>query len=487
MTLRPALARIAEKFAWGRVLVVGDVIGDEWWTGSCTKVAREAPVPTVNIQLRELTLGGAGNTAVNVSTLRGRCQVLTAIGNDEPGRALIGQLRRRAVVAQALQVHGRATVVKRRIVAGRQVLARFDDGDGTGVPEEVDTNLAGHLRVMAAEADVVVLADYGLGVCAGPAVRCAIAEVAKARPLLVDAHDVRGWAFAHPTVVTPNWAEVAEIIHAPAHTTGPARRGLLEAGRRTLLSATGADCVLATLDGDGAALLTAEGMRHIPTRRVDDPHSAGAGDTLTAALALGLAVGADLPEAAEIAVAAATVVVQRPGTATCAVTDLVAGPDSTLLTPEQLVDVCREHRLAGRRVGFTNGCFDVLHAGHVAFLRAAAAEVDVLVVAVNSDAGVRAIKGPGRPVNVLADRAEMLAAMDTVDHVVGFDGPAPTGLIEAIRPEVYVKGADHDVQALPEARLTAGLGGAVVTVPLLPDRSTSGVIEACAAAQRASA
>lgn len=487
MTLRSALVRVIDQFPWARVLVVGDVIVDEWLSGACVKVAREAPVPTVDIRDHACVPGGAGNTAVNVAALGGRVRLLTALGDDVPGSLVQSDLARRGVEVSAVVVHCRQTMAKRRVTVGRQVVARFDEGDQTPLPPAADADLADRLCAVATDSDVIIVADYGLGCCRGPAMREAIAAVSHAGRVVVDAHDVRGWADSHPEVVTPNWAEAADVLGVPADITGPARLKQLRNRGDELLAATCASEVVVTLDGDGAALIDSAGVTHIPTRRVDEAHSAGAGDTLTAALSLSLAAGAVPTDALEIAVAAATVVVQRPGTATCFVSDLVAGPDSELVTAERLIETCREHRVAGRRIGFTNGCFDVLHAGHVAFLQAAAAESDVLVVALDSDAGVRAIKGAGRPVNRVADRAAVLSAMGTVDHLVTFDGSSATALVEAIRPDVYIKGADHDVMSLPEARATIRLGGRVVTVPLLPNRSTAGVIEACALAQRSSA
>ncbi len=481
MTARPAIDRLLDQFPWGRVLVVGDVVADEWLTGACGKVAREAPVPNVSIRYREVVPGGGGNTAVNVTSLGGRCVLMSALGDDAVGEAVAEQLRRRGVQEESVVVCGRHTIAKRRIVVGPQVVARFDEGDVKGLDPEADAELAGKISQYAQQADVVVVADYGLGSLEGPQVQDALAGLS--RPVLVDAHDVRRWARVRPEVVTPNWEETAGILRLDPGLTGPLRIEQVRAGADLLREATGSTYVVATLDGDGALLVAPDAVRHVPTRRVDAPHSAGAGDALTAALALGLAVGADLTDALELAVAAATVVVQRPGTATCSPQDLRSVPGSPLLTAEELIRICHEHRAAGRRIAVTNGCFDVLHAGHVSLLQSAAAEADVLVVALNDDAGVRAIKGPGRPVNGVADRAAVLAAMGFVDHLTAYDGAAPLSLIDGIRPDVYVKGADHDVLALPEARATTALGGRVSVVPLLPDRSTSGVIEACARAR----
>lgn len=481
MTIRPALTRLLDQFPWGRVLVVGDVVADEWLSGAAAKIAREAPVPTVSIRYRDVVPGGAGNTAVNVASLGGRCAVVSVLGDDPVGDAVAEQLRRRGVQDRSVRVPGRHTVAKRRIVVGPQVVARFDEGDSHVLQPAADEELADCIRSEAEQADVVVVADYGLGTLSGAASQQALAEVCC--PVLVDAHDVRRWSRLAPMAVTPNWEETAAILRLDPGVTGPLRIEQVQAGSDRLREVTGSRYVVATLDGDGALLIGPNALRHVPTRRVDSPHSAGAGDTLTAALAIGLAVGADPADALELAVVAATVVVQRPGTATCSPQDLRSVPGSPLLTAEELIRVCHEHRAAGRRIAVTNGCFDVLHAGHVSLLQAAAAEADVLVVALNDDAGVRAIKGPGRPVNGVADRAAILAAMGFVDHLVAYDGAAPLSLIDAIRPDVYVKGADHDVLALPEARATTALGGRVSVVPLLPDRSTAGVIEACARAR----
>lgn len=353
-------------------------------------------LPTVAVRYREVVPGGAGNTAVNVTSLGGRARLLTAVGDDDVGRAVTEQLRRRGVQVRAIADPGRDTMAKRRVMVGPHVVARFDEGDTGAVGDACDAELAAAVGELVAAADVVLVADYGLGTLAGPAVRAALAGCE--RPLLVDAHDVRAWADIAPKVVTPNWEETAAMLGADPAITGLTRLQRVQSGAQALRSATGSDHVVVTLDGDGAVLIDRDGARHLPTRRIAAPHSAGAGDTLSAALALGLAVGADPFDALALAVAAATVVVQRPGTATCSPRDLQSVPGSPLLTAEELIGVCREHRAAGRRIAVTSGCFDVLRAGHVALLQAAAEEADVLVVALNDDAGVRAIKGTGRPV-----------------------------------------------------------------------------------------
>jgi rfaE bifunctional protein kinase chain/domain/rfaE bifunctional protein nucleotidyltransferase chain/domain len=478
------LAGLVREFPHARVLVVGDAVLDEWIEGCTRSVAREAPVPTVDVARRTLVPGGAANTAANVAALGGNARLLAVLGDDEAGDRLRGALADCRVAADCLVHPARTTRAKRRVVADRHVVARFDDGDTAALDEALDAALARRLRAAADQADVVIVADYDAGTLAGPHVRRSVAQIAAERPVLVDAHMLGPWRSTRPAVITPNWAEAVALTGpelARAAGDGADRVSAVRAVGPRLLAQGAARAAVVTLDADGAVVVRADAPPlHLPTRPVADPHPSGAGDTLASALALGLAVGADLPAAATLAVAAATVVVQREGTTVCTAADLVPTGWDRVVDTAQLPELLAAHRRAGRRIVFTNGCFDVLHAGHVACLAAAAAYGDVLVVGLNDDAGVRAAKGEGRPVNPLADRAQVLGALGNVDHIVPFPGAAPLDLIRVLRPDVYVKGADHDVERLPEARLVRELGGRVVTLPLLPDHSTSGVIAACA-------
>jgi D-beta-D-heptose 7-phosphate kinase / D-beta-D-heptose 1-phosphate adenosyltransferase len=485
--LPASLAALVRAFPRGRVLVVGDAVLDEWIEGESRAVAREAPVPTVDIRTRRAVPGGAANTAANVAALGGQADLLALLGDDDAGDRVLAALARHGVdTSGCLRHEQRATRTKRRLVADGHVIARFDEGDVAVVDEAADAALARALRAAAPDADVVLVADYDGGSLAGPAVRRAVARIAAEQPVLVDAHDVARWRAVGPMLVSPNWAELTALV-GPA--LADARRGAggdrvaaVGALAGAILDRAGARAALATLDADGAVLLRRDAApHHVAAHRVDLPHPAGAGDTLAAALALGLAVGAGLPEATELGVAAASAVVRREGTTVCTAEELLPPAAARVVTADALAQVASAHRRAGRRIVFTNGCFDVLHAGHVACLAAAAGFGDVLVVGINDDAGVAAIKGAGRPVNGLADRIDVVAALGTVDHIVAFPGAAPLDLIGALRPDVYVKGADHDVDRLPEAALVRSLGGRVVTLPLLPDRSTAGIIAACAA------
>lgn len=321
---------------------------------------------------------------------------------------------------------------------------------------------------------MVVACDYGGGVFT-PAVRQALVGL----PLLVvDAHGVAPWRECAPAAVLPNYAEVVRLlgddggaVDRPAYLMGRSER---------LLELTGAGIVVTTLDGEGT-LLHRKG--HPPYRTYARPapqHMAtGAGDTYTAAFALWLATGASPEEASEAGQAAAGVVVRRQGTAVCTRYDLLRAlrrQEGTVQTAERLAQLLDEHRRRGERVVFTNGCFDVLHRGHVTYLEQAGQLGDVLVVAVNSDASVARLKGPGRPVNPCEDRMSVLAALNDVDYVTEFDEDTPERLIRMMRPELYVKGGDYTAEMLPEAPLVRALGGEVRVLGYLPDRSTTAII-----------
>jgi rfaE bifunctional protein nucleotidyltransferase chain/domain len=256
---------------------------------------------------------------------------------------------------------------------------------------------------------------------------------------------------------------------------------VLQRHRADLHAATGATTVIVTLDRDGA-LVFAEGqpVHRTWARPAPDNHAAGAGDTFIAALTIAVGNGQPLPTAAELAQAAADVVTGRPGTAACTTAELAERLGRGVggaVDADRLAALVAEHRAAGRRIVFTNGCFDVLHRGHVAYLNQARLLADVLIVAVNSDESVRRLKGPERPVNPAADRAAMLAALSCVDHVTIFEEDTPEALLRLLRPEVYAKGGDYTPQMLPEAAVVAEYGGAVHIADYLPDHSTTAMID----------
>jgi rfaE bifunctional protein kinase chain/domain/rfaE bifunctional protein nucleotidyltransferase chain/domain len=463
-----------------RVAVIGDAILDGWLSGRSTRLCPEAPVPVVQVTQAWHVPGGAANTAVNLAALGAAVPLVSVVGDDEPGATLTGELARRGVdTGHVVVARDRATVAKRRVVVGDQLLLRVDEGPAGPLSERTAGELARAAAEAAVGCDAVVVCDYDTGVLGGP-VRDALLRARPRIPLLaVDAHRLGRWRAARPDIVTPNATEAAAVLGIPVEPHD--RIDVLQRHRADLHTGTGADTVVVTLDRDGALLFTGDAPVHRTWAcPAPDNHAAGAGDTFVAALTIAVACGLPLTTAVELAQAAADVVTGRPGTAACTADELgrrLGGYHGSAVDAGRLAELVTEHRAAGRRVVFTNGCFDVLHRGHVAYLNQARLLGDVLVVAVNADASVRRLKGPSRPVNPAADRAAMLAALSCVDHVTVFEQDTPERLLRLLRPDVYVKGGDYTPEMLAESAVVAEYGGQVRIVDYVPDHSTTAVID----------
>ena len=475
-----AARRVLASFPGRRVVVVGDALLDRWLRGRTTRLSREAPVPVVDLDDRLDVAGGAANTARNLAALGAQVSLVAPIGDDPEGDALEAITVEGSVRADVVRVPGWVTPTKHRLVAGGQVLIRFDAGGGAPLPATSRRTLADRLQRHLETADAVVVSDYGTGVRT-PETVAALRGWDGRRPTVcaVDARAPAAWRAIAPTLVKPNWQEAAALLGLPAAEDGDRAEAVRAHGDR-LLALTGARLAAVTLDADGALVLE-RGAAEYRTWATPGPASSttGAGDTYVAAFTLALAAGAGTVAAAELASAAAGVVVRKPGTAVCVADELAAEDPAFakhVVDVGSLSAVVRTHRLAGRRIVFTNGCFDLLHRGHVTYLTRAKALGDVLVVAVNDDASVAALKGQGRPIVPLADRLEVLAALSCVDHVTAFGGDSPRQLLSAVRPDVYAKGGDYAHIDLPEAELVASLGGEVRLLEYLQDHSTTGLI-----------
>lgn len=466
------------------VAVVGDVILDRWWAGTAERISREAPAPVVRLTDRVDAPGGAANAAVNLAALGATVRVAAAVGDDDAGRRLAALLESAGVDTDAL-VHlpEYTTQVKTRIAGGGQVLVRVDEG-GT-LDDAGRLRLARTAVTASGPADAELICDYGAGACTG-AVRDALA-VREVRPrvTVVDAHDLAGWAVLRPTVVTPNSLE-AERLLGIGLGAGTERVRTAEQSRQLLLTASGAAGVVVTLDRDGTVVHDAAGTTRTTTAPASEANASGAGDTFAAALTLALAVGETLPAAARFAQAAADVVVRQPGTSICTAGMLraVSTAGTRLLDADALVARLAEERAAGRRIVFTNGCFDVLHLGHTAYLKQAKQLGDVLVVAVNDDESVRRLKGAGRPINTATDRADLLAELPAVDYVTVFQSDTPIPLLQRIEPDVYAKGGDYTPEMLQETDVVRGYGGTVRIVDYVSPHSTSRILARSALAEQ---
>lgn len=477
------LSELIQAFSRLKVAVLGDAMLDTYFTGTTGRLCQEAPVPIVDVAQRRDLPGGAANSALNVRDLGALPLFFSVVGDDAEAAILRKSLADRGIASEHLVARpNRRTLWKSRVMADSHMAVRFDQGSTHLIDEEAERQLMENARRVVPECDLVLVSDYGYGVIT-PRIIDLLGELRSRHgfPIVVDSKNLPAFRNLGVMAVKPNYRETMKLLGV-ADLALPTKRweDLASLGDRVLEMA-GAEIAAVTLDSEGA-LIFERGSPPYRTYAQPAPHfhAAGAGDTFLATMALALAAGATTPLAAELASSAAAVVVSKEHTATCSAVELLERMAGTWLPSVELSEVLPQidqHRGKGRRIVFTNGCFDILHQGHVHYLQQARALGDVLVVGVNSDESVRRIKGPDRPINGLGERVAVLAALRCVDHLVRFDEETPHRLIEAIRPDVFVKGGDYTRETLPEASLVEQLGGSVKILPFVADRSTTGIIQ----------
>jgi D-beta-D-heptose 7-phosphate kinase/D-beta-D-heptose 1-phosphate adenosyltransferase len=476
------LSHLVDAFAGLDVVVIGEAMLDRYLEGTTERLCREAPVPIVAVTSRREAPGGAANTALNARALGAKVHFLSVLGQDEDADLLRRSLERAGVDVQVLlQDPARRTLSKQRVVASSQVLVRFDQGSTSAIDVALERALIDRLWELVPRCDVVMVSDYGYGILT-PRVIAALGDLQgrAERVVVVDAKDLAAYRRTGLTAVKPNYEEAAGLL-ALRDQPRQGRAEAIAAQSEKVLGITGARVAAVTLDTEGAVVLE----RGRPPYRTyaqpeHDSRATGAGDTFLAALGLALAAGAETPAAADLASAAAAVVVGKDGTATCSAEELrahVSAEAKPVAHARELAGRLATYRRQGRRIVLTNGCFDILHRGHVSYLSRAKALGDVLIVGVNSDDSIRRLKGPTRPINGLHDRVEVLAALSCVDHVVPFDEDTPCELVRAVRPDVFVKGGDYTLDRLPEAAVVEELGGVARILPFVADRSTTDIID----------
>lgn len=485
-----ALAPFLEQSLRPRVLVVGDLMLDRYLWGDVERISPEAPIPVLRVTGEEHRLGGAGNVAAMLAALEAEVVLASVVGDDAEGRIARELLEVGGIGCQAVLVdRGRPTSLKQRLL-GRaeqrtpQQMARIDRETARPLDQPLVEAMVDAIGPCLAQVDLVLVSDYAKGVCAGEVVPLvtAAADIAEVPVLADPARGADYRRYAGCACITPNRTEAAQATGMPVRT--PAEG--LAAARRLLDCGVRAAAV--TLDCDGIAWADAEGRAELfPVRARQVCDVTGAGDMVLAALGYAWAAGADYRLAVELANLAGGMEVERLGVVPLARRDLLAelachggARSSKIFTPEALLAELERQRRAGRRIVMTNGCFDLLHPGHVASLQAARAQGDCLVVGLNSDRSVRALKGPGRPIIDQQGRAEMLAALACVDYVVVFDETSVAGLIERVRPDVLVKASQYAPDEIVGHASVAGRGGRVVAVPMRDRYSTTALVERCA-------
>ncbi len=483
--LHQIVSRIEGDWRETRVLVVGDVMLDRYIWGDVERISPEAPVPVVRLAHRSEQPGGAANVAMNIAGLGARVTLAGFVGQDEERGILEACLEKAGVGCGLTVVPGHPTTSKLRILGGQQQILRLDVERTQGYPEEAYAGLLAGVRAEMSSVRAVVLSDYAKGVLSEQVCREVIAEARRQGiPVLVDPKHRDFTRYRGATTICPNLQELSVATGLPPRETGP----LLEAAAR-MLPQLELDYLTVTLSEKGIAVVRPEGTRTFPAvaRQVFDV--SGAGDTVIATLALSLASGLPIEAAVPLANIAAGVVVSKVGTVPITRDELITSlmPEIELQASEKVLPldrlVTRVHawRSKGQRVVFTNGCFDLLHVGHISLMEDARRQGDRLVVAINSDASVSGLKGPTRPVVSERDRGRVLAALAAVDAVVVFSEPTPMRLIEALRPDVIVKGGDYSEDTVVGAKEVRSWGGIVKIVPTVEGFSTTKLIARAAA------
>ena len=473
---------LVERLSKARVLVLGDVMLDRYVYGAVDRMSPEAPVPVLRQESQRAMVGGAGNVARNVAAFGGKVVLIGLIGDDDAGRELSAMLADEPGIASRLVTDpDRTTTVKTRFVAGRQQLLRVDGETAKPAVGIAAAALQKALDEALGSVDIVLLSDYAKGVLGDETLARAIARIHGAgKRLVVDpkSRDFRRYAGAD--LLTPNRGELA----AATGVTGEDDDSVASAARQAMQAAR-VGAVLATRGERGMTLVAGDAQPlHLPAEAREVFDVSGAGDTVIAVLAAALAVGADLPQAARLANTAAGIATGKLGTAVVHAADLlgalqardVLASEAKVVALETALERIQRWRATGEKIAFTNGCFDLIHPGHVSLLSQARASADRLIVGLNSDASIKRLKGKDRPVQNETARGIVLASMGAVDLVLLFEEDTPIELIRAIRPDVLVKGADYRVDQVVGADVVQAAGGRVMLAELLPGHSTTGTI-----------
>lgn len=475
----PQVAEAVKRLAQTSVLVVGDVMLDRYTYGEVGRVSLEAPVPILAIE-REVALpGGAGNVVRNITALGAAAAFISVVGDDQAGSDLTGLIGGQPNVEPWLLVQGgRTTTLKTRFVASGQQLLRADREHTDPIHPKLADRLIRIATDAMAATTVTVLSDYGKGVLTGDvAARLVQAARATGRKLIVDPRGTDFSRYAGADIVMPNRLELGAATGMPVDS-----EAAIVAAAKALRERHGFGAVVVTRGNDGMTLVDADHVRHFPAEAAEVYDTSGAGDTALATLAAGVAAQLDLPMAVRLANLAAGVSVGKVGTAVVRPVDLLSAltPQQSALrkivSSDEAIEQAERWRHKGWRVGFTNGCFDLLHPGHVHLLEEARAACDRLVVGLNSDASVRRLKGAPHPVQPEAARAAILASIACVDLVCIFDSDSPLALIEGLRPDLLVKGANYTLDEVIGADLVPGWGGRVMLAALLPGHSTTATL-----------
>ncbi len=460
----------------GRVLVIGDLMLDRYWHGSTSRISPEAPVPVVHVQDDEHRAGGAGNVALNIASLGGKVTVMGFVGDDEQAQLLRALLKEAGVLTLFETLKNYSTITKLRIISRHQQLIRLDFEDGFHALNNEKLLHQYHAEMM--QANVIILSDYGKGTLSGTERFIKLARQLN-KPILVDPKGSDFTIYQHATLITPNLTEFEAVVgHCDT------QQHIVEKGMN-LVKEMDLKALLITQGEQGMTLLTLEeAPLHLPTHAREVFDVTGAGDTVISVLAASLAAKKSLAEATILANMGAGIVVGKLGTATVNTEELEYALQGQRAHHKgvgvlsEVKQAMQQAKQEGEKIILTNGCFDILHPGHIRYLQQARELGDRLIVLVNSDASVKRLKGPERPVNNLQYRMEMLAALECVDWVLAFEGDTPKEEIDLLLPDILAKGGDYtDITAIAGYESVLANGGEVKILSFIEGHSTTSIIE----------
>jgi len=470
-----------------KVLVLGDFMLDVYIYGDAVKISHEAPVPVLKISETEHRCGGAGSVAANLAALGAKAYCLGVIGDDQDGEILRAKLTEAGGNIDCLfKAENRPTISKQRIIGlaqhlHRQQLLRIDRESTVPLSEELNERLLAAYKDILPEIDIICLQDHNKGLLSDPLCRQMIRLANRAnKKTLIDPSLASEYSkYTSATAIAPNRKESSAAVGFEVTDTETAAKAADYLFQKLQLEA-----VIITLDKEGAYLKTESKSLMIPTRPRSVYDVTGAGETVMAMLAAALAAGCDYETAVQLSNIAGGIEVEKFGTATVTteeIADEIAARNrdasGKIRSMDSLLHEIERHRRKKRTIVFTNGCFDVLHRGHLEYLRFCRRHGDVVILGLNSDKSVRMIKGPGRPINNQEDRAALLAAMEMIDYVTLFDEPSVLNLIKKVRPDVLVKGEDWAVKGVVGREFVESYGGKVVLAPLVENKSSTATIE----------
>jgi len=462
-------------FQHARLLVIGDVMLDRYWHGSASRVSPEAPVPVVKVANREDRPGGAGNVALNIAALGSAVRLVGVVGDDETGLELYSRLKAAGVYCDFLQSKEKPTITKLRIISQHQQLIRLDFEKAFEASDII--GLQDKAKSLVDDSQVMVLSDYGKGALQDIN---DLIDLGRSRniPIIVDPKGTDFTKYRGATLITPNLTEFEAVMGGSHNEEELVNKGL------RLVRELNLEAILITRGEHGMTLIRPDSPElHLPARAQEVFDVTGAGDTVISVLAASMAAGDGFADATALANLAAGLVVGKLGTAAISGPELrramLADQNSGrgVMTAEQLQIVVQDAKAHGEKIIFTNGCFDIIHAGHVGYLADAKQLGDRLVVAINDDDSVRRLKGAGRPINPVERRMAVLAGLEAVDWVVSFSEDTPEPLLESLQPEVLVKGGDYTMDQVVGGSYVESYGGMVRVLEFLDNCSTSAIME----------